>query len=93
MARQVEGFPVVGDHLLLGPAEEVAGARRLRQPPDRLPGRERLRIEEPPEVVVGQVPAHVRRRGQEQEMTGGPTESAEPASSGQRGPASASASR
>ena len=38
VARQVEGLPIEGHHLLLRPAEEVPPAGRLRKPPDRLPG-------------------------------------------------------
>ena len=65
------------DHLLLGPADEVAGARHSREAAERLFGAERVRVEQAPQLVVGRVLAHVRRGAQQQEMARAPAQAGE----------------
>ena len=67
------------DHLFLGSADEVAGARRGGEAAERLLGAEGVRIEQAPEEVVGRVLAHVRCGGQRQEMARAPAQSGETA--------------
>ena len=81
-AVRIERTAVETHHLLLGPADEVALAGRPGESTERLPGREHLRVEQPPEEVVGRVPAHVRRRGEQEQVPHRPTETAEAAGRG-----------
>ena len=76
LAVRIERSAVESHHLFLGPADEVAFAGRPRESTERLPGREHLRVEQPPEEVVGRVPAHVRRRGEQEQVPHRPTETA-----------------
>ena len=76
-ALPVEGAAVQADHLLLGAADEVAVPLRLREAAERLRGREDPRVEQPPEVVPGRVLAHVRGRGEQQQMPRRPAETGE----------------
>jgi hypothetical protein len=65
---RVQGRSVEADHLLLGPTDEVAAPRLLREPVERLAGRKRVGKQQTPQKVIGIVLAHVRRRRQQQEM-------------------------
>ena len=49
LAVRIERPAIQADHLFLGSAEEVAFAGRSREAAERLPSREHLRIEQPPE--------------------------------------------
>ena len=78
-AAPVQRRSVEGDHLFLDPADEVAAARLARKAPERLPGGEHPGVEQPPQVVVGRVLAHVGRRGQQQQVLRRPAEAGVPA--------------
>ncbi len=67
------------DHLLLGPAEEVARPRRGRETAERLFRAEGVRVEQAPEVMPGRVLAHVRRGGQQQQVARAPAQAGEAA--------------
>ena len=71
---RIERPAVEADHLLLGAANEVAAALRLRECLERVEGRERVGCEQPPQAVPGEVLAHVRRRGQQQDVRRRPAE-------------------
>ena len=76
-AGAVERLAGEGDHLLLRPADEVAVAEGGASAAAGLAGGERVGVEEPPEEVVGRVLAHVRRRGEQQQVPGAPAEAGE----------------
>ena len=57
----------------------MAVARLSREAPERLSGGEDPGIEQPPQVVVGRVTPHVRRRGQQQQVLRRPAEAGIPA--------------
>ena len=76
-APPIERAAVQTDHLFLGAAEEMAAPRRPREGVERLRGREDLRVQQPPEMVIGRSLAHMRRRGKQQQMPRRPAEAGE----------------
>jgi hypothetical protein len=52
----------------------MATARRHRVGVERIHGRQRLGLEQPPQAVAGKVPAYVRRRRQQQEAVCAPVQ-------------------
>ena len=73
-ALRIEGAAVEADHFFFGPADEVVTPPGGRKRPECLEGRQRVRHEQPPQAVVGEVLAHVRRRGQQQDVGGRPAQ-------------------
>ena len=73
-AGAVERATLQVPHLLLGAPEEVAAPLASREAPERFAGREDVGVQQPPQVMVGGVLPHVGRRGQQQEVAGGPAE-------------------
>ena len=63
-------------HLLLGAAQEVARAGLRREAAARLAGGEGVRVQQPPQVVIGRILAHVRRGGEQQQVPAPPRQAA-----------------
>ena len=68
MALRVERRAVEPDHLFLGPADEMPAPRLLRKIGEGFASREDVRQQQPPQIVIGVVLAHMRRRGKQQQM-------------------------
>ena len=73
-ALRIEGAAVEADHFFFGAADEVVAPPGGRKRLERLEGRQRVRHEQPPQAVIGEVLAHVRRRGQQQDVRGRPAQ-------------------
>ena len=82
LAMRIERTAIEADHLLLGPTDEVAFAGGPWKTAERLAVREHMGVEQSPEEVVGRVPAHVRRRGEQEQVPHRPSETAEAAGRG-----------
>ena len=65
---RIERPAVEADHLLLRAANEVPPALRFGERPERIERRQRVRRQQPPQAVPGEVLPHVRRRGQQQHV-------------------------
>jgi hypothetical protein len=72
LALGIDGAAVVVDHLFLGAPHEVPLARLGRVGVEGVHRRERLRLQQAPERVVGEVLAHMRRRGEQQQVLRAP---------------------
>ena len=68
LALRVEGLTVEADHFFLGPSDKIAGALRLRKGLEGIEGCKRVRREQPPEVIIREVLAHMWRGGQQQDV-------------------------
>ena len=67
-AARVDALAVEADHLLLGAADEVTAPGVGRIGVEGVHRRQDFGLQQPPESIVREVLAHVRRGGQEQKM-------------------------